>query len=281
MNVFYKSVITLTTDFGIKDHYVGSVKGALFNELENVNIVDVSHNISPFNIVEAAYIVENSYKNFPEGSIHIIGVDSEKTIEQSHLVIKLDNHFFICANNGIMSLLASKINPEKIIEINIHNDKVTTFSVIDVFVKIAAHIYRGGSIDLVGNQIFKLKELYNLNPILNEKSNEISGNVIYVDNYDNVVTNISKKTFIEFGKSRSFEINARNYIFKEIVSSYGNAIRFDIKKENRKEIGKKIALFNKSNYLELSIYKSNPETFGGAASLFGLNYRDVITIKFN
>ncbi|MDB4601827.1 SAM-dependent chlorinase/fluorinase [Flavobacteriaceae bacterium] len=275
------SVITLTTDFGIKDHYVGSVKGALFNELENVNIVDVSHNISPFNIIEAAYIVENSYKNFPEGSIHIIGVDSEKTIEQSHLVIKLDNHFFICANNGIMSLLASKINPEKIIEINIHNDKVTTFSVIDVFVKIAAHIYRGGSIDLVGNQIFKLKELYNLNPILNEKSNEISGNVIYVDNYDNVVTNISKKTFIEFGKSRSFEINARNYIFKEIVSSYGNAIRFDIKKENRKEIGKKIALFNKSNYLELSIYKSNPETFGGAASLFGLDYRDVITIKFN
>ena len=275
------SVITLTTDFGIKDHYVGSVKGALFNELENVNIVDVSHNISPFNIVEAAYIVENSYKNFPEGSIHIIGVDSEKTIEQSHLVIKLDNHFFICANNGIMSLLASKINPEKIIEINIHNDKVTTFSVIDVFVKIAAHIYRGGSIDLVGNQIFKLKELYNLNPILNEKSNEISGNVIYVDNYDNVVTNISKKIFIEFGKSRSFEINARNYIFKEIVGSYGNAIRFDIKKENRKEIGKKIALFNKSNYLELSIYKSNPQTFGGAASLFGLNYRDVITIKFN
>ena len=275
------SVITLTTDFGTKDHYVGSVKGALFNELENVNIVDVSHNISPFNIVEAAYIIENSYKNFPEGSIHIIGVDSEKTIEQSHLVIKLDNHFFICANNGIMSLLASKINPEKIIEINIHNDKITTFSVIDVFVKIAAHIYRGGSIDLVGNQIYELKELYNLNPILNEKSNEISGNVIYVDNYDNVVTNISKKIFIEFGKSRSFEISARNYIFKEIVGSYGNAIRFDIKKENRKEIGKKIALFNKSNYLELSIYKSNPQTFGGAASLFGLNYRDVITIKFN
>ena len=275
------TLITLTTDFGIKDHYVGSIKGALFNELQNVNIVDVSHNISPFNIVEAAYIIENSYKNFPDGSIHIIGVDSEKTVEQSHLVIKLDNHFFICANNGIMSLLASKINPEKIIEINIHNDKITTFSVIDVFVKIAAHIYRGGSIDLVGNQIYELKELYNLNPILNEKSNEISGNVIYVDNYDNVVTNISKKIFTEFGKSRPFEINARNYIFKEIVGSYGSAIRFDIKKENRKEIGKKIALFNKSNYLELSIYKSNPQTFGGAASLFGLNYRDVITIKFN
>ena len=275
------SVITLTTDFGIKDHYSGSVKGALFNELGNVNIVDISHNVSPFNIIEAAYIIENAYKNFPEGSIHIIGVDSEKNPEQNHLAVKLDGHYFICADNGIMSLLSNKINPEKIVEINIHNDIISTFSVVDVFVKIAAHIYRGGSIDLVGNQIYELKELYNLNPILNEKSNEISGNVIYVDNYDNVVTNISKKIFTEFGKSRPFEINARNYIFKEIVGSYGSAIRFDIKKENRKEIGKKIALFNKSNYLELSIYKSNPQTFGGAASLFGLNYRDVITIKFN
>ena len=274
------SVITLTTDFGVKDHYSGSVKGALFNELGNVNIVDISHNVSPFNIIEAAYIIENAYKNFPEGSIHIIGVDSEKNPEQNHLAVKLDGHYFICADNGIMSLLSNKINPEKIIEINIHNDVISTFSVIDVFVKIAAHIYRGGSIDLVGKQKDNLKELYNINPILNEKTKEIIGNVIYVDNYENVVTNISKKLFQEFGKSQSFEINARNYKFKEIVKSYSQAIRFDVVKENRKEIGKKIALFNKNNYLELSIYKSNPLISGGASSLFGLDYRDIITIKF-
>ena len=116
------SVITLTTDFGVKDHYSGSVKGALFNELGNVNIVDISHNVSPFNIIEAAYIIENAYKNFPEGSIHIIGVDSEKNPEQNHLAIKLDGHYFICADNGIMSLLSNKINLEKIIEIKIHNE---------------------------------------------------------------------------------------------------------------------------------------------------------------
>jgi len=222
------SVITLTTDFGVKDHYSGSVKGALFNELGNVNIVDISHNVSPFNIIEAAYIIENAYKNFPEGSIHIIGVDSEKNPEQNHLAVKLDGHYFICADNGIMSLLSNKINPEK---------------------KIAAHIYRGGSIDLVGKQKDNLKELYNINPILNEKTKEIIGNVIYVDNYENVVTNISKKLFQEFGKSQSFEINARNYKFKEIVKSYSQAIRFDL-------------------------------ISGGASSLFGLDYRDIITIKF-
>jgi S-adenosylmethionine hydrolase len=275
------SVITLITDFGTKDHYVGSVKGALYSELNDLKIVDISHSISPFNIIEAAYIIENSYKNFPIGSIHIIGVDSEKTPEQNHLVIKLDGHYFICADNGILSLLTTKIKAEKIININVHNELPITFSVLDVFVKIAAHIYRGGSIDLVGSKIEKLKELYNINPILNEKTNEIIGNVIYVDNYENVITNITKKIFQDFGKSRKFEINARNYKFKQIVKSYSEAIRFDINKESRKEIGKKIALFNKSNYLELSIYKSNPLSSGGASSLFGLNYRDIIIIKFD
>ena len=275
------SVITLITDFGTKDHYVGSVKGALHSELNDLKIVDISHSISPFNIIEAAYIIENSYKNFPIGSIHIIGVDSEKTPEQNHLVIKLDGHYFICADNGILSLLTTKIKAEKIININVHNELPTTFSVLDVFVKIAAHIYRGGSIDLVGSKIEKLKELYNINPILNEKTNEIIGNVIYVDNYENVITNITKKIFQDFGKSRKFEINARNYKFKQIVKSYSEAIRFDINKESRKEIGKKIALFNKSDYLELSIYKSNPLSSGGASSLFGLNYRDIIIIKFD
>ena len=275
------SVISLITDFGTKDHYVGSVKGALYSELNDLRIVDISHSISPFNIIEAAYIIENSYKNFPIGSIHIIGVDSEKTPEQNHLVIKLDGHYFICADNGILSLLTTKIKPEKIININVHNEFPSTFSVLDIFVKIAAHIYRGGSIDLVGSKIEKLKELYNINPILNEKTNEIIGNVIYVDNYENVVTNITKKIFQDFGKSRNFEINARNYKFKQIVKSYSEAIRFDINKESRKEIGKKIALFNKSEYLELSIYKSNPLSSGGASSLFGLNYRDIIIIKFD
>lgn len=274
-------VITLTTDFGNKDHFVGSVKGALNNEISNVNIIDISNEISPFNIIEGAYIIENSYKNFPEGSIHIIGVDSEKTPEKKHLVIKLDGHFFICADNGIMSLVANRIKPEKIIDINIHNSSSSSFTVLDVFVKVAAHIYRGGSIDLVGKKTDQLKELYDINPILNEKNNEITGNVIYIDNYENVVTNISKLVFEEFGKSRPYVINARNYKFNSIVNSYSASIKFNVKKELRKEEGKKIALFNKANFLELAIYKSNPLITGGASSLFGLKYRDVVTIKFH
>ena len=274
------SVITLTTDFGIKDHFLGSVKGALHQNIPDVKIVDISNNISPFNIIEAAYIIENSYKNFPKNSIHIIGVDSELTPEKKHLAVYLDEHYFICSDNGILSLLFNKIKPEKIVEISIYNNSVTSFPVLDVFVKVAAHIYRGGNIDLVGNKTEKIIDVHEINPILNQKKNEITGHVIYIDNYENVVINISKDVFKKFGKSRPYVINARNYQFKKIYKNYSDAIKFDIKKEFRKEEGKKIALFNKSDYLELSIYKSNPELSGGASSLFGLKYRDVVTISF-
>ena len=267
--------------FWNKDHFVGSVKGSLHIEIPDVNIIEISNEISPFNIIEGAYIIENAYKNFPKGSIHILGVDSEKTPENKHLAIMLDGHYFICADNGIMSLVAKKIKPDKIIEINIHNYKSSSFTVLDVFIKVAAHIYRGGLIDLVGNKINDLKEIYEINPILNEKNNEIVGNVIYIDNYENVITNISKTIFKKFGKSRSYLINARNYKFNTILNSYSESIKFEIDKNLRKEEGKKIAIFNKANFLELAIYKSNPSTTGGASSLFGLKYGDIVTIKFD
>jgi S-adenosylmethionine hydrolase len=107
------ALITLTTDFGNKDHFIGSVKGVIYSEIPEAKIVEISNEISPFNIAEGAYIIENAYKNFPKGSIHILGVDSEKTPEKKHLVIILDDHYFICADNGIMSLVAKRIKPKK------------------------------------------------------------------------------------------------------------------------------------------------------------------------
>lgn len=273
-------IITLTTDFGLKDHFIGAVKGAIHQNITDAKIVDISNNISPFNIIEAAYIIENSYKSFPVGTIHIIGVDSEFNVEKKHLVIYLDEHYFICADNGILSLLCNKIKPEKIIEINIYDNKTSTFPVLDVFVKVAAHIERGGNIDLVGTKTEKIIDAYEIKPILNYEKNEIVGHVIYIDNYGNVVLNITKSIFEKFGKSRSYVINARNYKFNKIYKTYSDAIKFEIDKGSRKEEGKKVAIFNKSNYLELAIYKSNPSLTGGASSLFGLKYRDIVTLNF-
>jgi hypothetical protein len=138
-------IITLTTDFGQKDHFVGAVKGAIYSELVAVNVVDISHNISPFNIQEAAYIIQNAYRSFPKGSVHIIGIDSELTPENKHIAVKLDDHYFVCADNGIISMISAEFVPEQLVEINIHNNVETSFTVLDIFVTVACHIARGGA----------------------------------------------------------------------------------------------------------------------------------------
>lgn len=274
------SIITLTTDFGIKDHFTANIKGAIFSELPDVNIVDISHQISPFNILEAAYIIQNSYTSFPINTIHIIGVDSELNPENKHLVVKFEGQYFICADNGIMSMACLNIEPEEIVEINIHDNLISNFSVLDVFVKVACHISRGGKFEVIGKNIEKIKSVKNLTPFINESKNQIIGNVIYIDNYGNVVTNITKPFFREISKSRDFEISVRNYKFKKIHSKYSDIVNFSIDENRRNNDGQALAIFNSSLNLEIAIYKSNPVNFGTAASLMGLNILDSVTINF-
>ncbi|MGM0934675.1 MAG: SAM hydrolase/SAM-dependent halogenase family protein [Bacteroidota bacterium] len=276
------AIITLTTDFGEKDYFAGAVKGAIYTELEQqVRIVDISHSVSPFHISEAAYIIRNAYNSFPKGSIHIIGIDSEFTPENKHLAVLLDEHYFICANNGILSLLASEIKPAKIVEINIHDKLQSNFPVLDVFVKVASHLARGGTLEVIGKSINEIKYLKEFEPIINTDKNQIVGHVIYIDNYGNVITNISRKLFDQVGKGRKFKLSARMVGFENIHESYSGWINFEQEREKRGiEDGKKLALFNSAGYIELAIYKSNPSTVGSASTLFGLELRDTVTINF-
>lgn len=273
-------IITLTTDFGEKDYFAGAVKGTIYSEIDDVKIVDISHSVSPFHITEASYIIKNAYKCFPKGSIHIIGIDSELTPENKHLAVYLDGHYFICANNGILSLIASEIKPEKIVEINIHDTVESNFPVLDVFVRVACHLARGGTLEVVGKSSENLKYLKEVEPYVNADKSQIVGHVIYIDNYGNVVTNINRKLFENTGKGRSFVITARTARFTEIFETYSDAINFKIEKEKREEDGKKLAIFNSATYIELAIYKSNPSTVGSASTLFGMELRDTITVKF-
>ncbi|WP_459211611.1 SAM hydrolase/SAM-dependent halogenase family protein [Aquimarina rhabdastrellae] len=274
------SIITLTTDFGTKDHFAAAVKGAIYCELPDARVVDISHEVSPFHITEAAYIIQNAYKSFPKGSIHIIGIDSELHPENEHIAVALDGHYFVCANNGLMSLIASEYKPEKIVEINLPGSVKTNFPVLDVFVTVACHIARGGTLEIIGKQIPTIKTIKGITPIVNLGNKQIVGSIIYIDNYGNLITNITRSLFDEIRQDRPFKITARTAVFDAIYDSYSGAINFDIEKSKREEDGKKIAVFNSSGYLELAIYKSNPKTVGGASSLFGLRYRDTVSINF-
>ncbi len=273
-------IITLTTDFGTKDHFVGAVKGAIYSELRDVKIVDISHQISPFSINEAAYVLKNAYQNFPNGTIHIIGVDSEISNENKPIAIQLEKQFFICCDNGILSMITNEINPEKQVEITIQESNESKVAILDIFIKVACHIARGGMLEVIGKKIDDIKKLYEIQPLVNTEQNQIVGTIIYIDNFGNVISNITKNIFNTVGKGREFEIIARNYNFTKVYKKYNEIVDFNIPVDKRQDDGKRLAIFNSANYLEISLYRSNLNTVGGASSLLGLKYRDNITVRF-
>ncbi len=274
------AIITLTTDFGYKDHFVGAVKGTILRSLPEVNIVDISHAISPFNIQECAYILKNAYRSFPEGTVHIVGVDSELSPENEHIVVQVDGHYFVSANSGVISLITSEITPEKVVEIHLPNTNSGSFPVLNVFVQAACHIARGGKLEVIGKPFDSLKELKEFEPRVSNDGKTISGNVIYIDNYGNVVTNIQKSVFEAYRNGRDFELTARTTTIKKIENSYNGIINFNLERNQRRGPGDALALFNSAGYIELAIYKSDLNSVGGASSLLGLNYRDTVTINF-
>ncbi|WP_166383097.1 S-adenosyl-l-methionine hydroxide adenosyltransferase family protein [Polaribacter sp. 11A2H] len=273
------SIITLTTDFGTKDHFVGAVKGAIYSELPDAKIVDITHEVSPFSITETAYILKNSYKSFPKGTIHIVGVDSELSEDNKHIAIELDGHFFVCPDNGLISMIASEIQPSKIVEINIHDRVESSFPVLDVFVQVACFIARGGNLTVIGKEIPEFKKIVEIQPKTNQQQNKITGGIIYIDNYGNVITNISKKMFREIGKGRDFIVHARKHSFTKIFTKYNEVVSNE-SYSNQQYEGHKLAIFNSAGYLEIAIYRSNLDTVGGASTLLGLGYRDAIIIDF-
>jgi S-adenosylmethionine hydrolase len=280
------SIITLTTDYGLKDHFVGALKGKLLSEFSQSIIIDISHNIDPFNTSEAAYTIGAAYHNFPKGTVHLIGVDIELSAENQHVAVQWNDHYFICADNGILSMLTQKMLPQKMVSINVHDRFPNEATDMDVFVKVACHIAKGGLLNVIGKEIKSLKEVTELQPVIANDKNSIKGYVIYIDHFGNVVTNISKNLFLEIGKGRPYEIilnekgrqNKKSNL-KTIFSKYS-----DIAKNSKYGIknyeGDKLAIFNENGFLEIAIFRSNPATVGSAKSLLGLNYRDAISILF-
>jgi S-adenosylmethionine hydrolase len=274
------SIITLTTDYGLKDHFVGALKGKILSEYSEAAIIDISHDVDPFNTVEASYIIGASYASFPKGTVHMIGVDMEFNKENQHIVMQWNDHYFIAADNGILSMLSQKIVPQKIVTINIHDRLPSDATDLDVFVKVACHIAKGGLLNVIGKEIKNIKQVTDLQAVLSDDGNSLKGHVIYIDHFGNVITNISKKYFIEVAKGRPYEIILKTKNIKTILPNY-SAIASSDKYPIKSYEGEKLAIFNEAGYLEIAIFRSNPSKVGSANSLLGLNYRDVVNIVFS
>ena len=255
-------IITLTTDWGLKDHYLGSVKGAIFRLLPDAKIVDICHDIPAFDLNQAAFIIRNFYPDFPEGTIHILGLNTEASIESPHTLIFHKGHYFIGADNGIFSLIFDEI-PEHMIELEVIQDSdYFTFSTRDVFAKVACHLASGKPMEELGRPKKTLMQKISFKPVFD--GSMIKGKVIYIDSYENVFTNITEEFFNTHAKGKKYAILFRSasYRITGLSKSYKDVV-----------VGEMLALFNSSGYLEISINQ------GKASSLLGLKIDQPVLIE--
>lgn len=264
-------IVTLITDMGNKDFYVASIKGAIYSKIENVTIVDISHEIKPFDIAHASYVLKNCYKDFPAGTIHIIGINPEETDETKHLVIQHNGHFFIGADNGMFSLIFNE-PPEHIYTIDKGEGLNQSFSfpTKTVFVEAAQKLANNAPIATLGQKIDQIKRRQLFRPTV--EADVLKGTVTYIDTYGNIITNIDQQLFEDVQAGRAFKI---------YLTRAGYTISKINKKYNEVPEGEKIAIFGSSNFLEIAINKGVDGSGGGASRLFGIKLNDTITIEFS
>jgi S-adenosylmethionine hydrolase len=256
------AIITLTSDWGLKDHYIGAVKGAILKLLPGAQIIDISHQIPAFDLNQAAFIIRNFYPNFPEGTIHILAINTEAAVETPHTLVLYNGHYFIAADNGVFSLLFDE-KPEKIIELDVIQDSdYFIFPTRDVFAKVACHIAGGQPIEKLGFAKESILPRIAFQPVIQEDL--IKGKVIYIDNYENVFINIKESLFKSATKNRKFAITFRslNYRITEISQSYKDVSQ-----------GEMLALFSTSGFIEIAIRE------GKASSLLGLKMDQLVTVE--
>lgn len=272
------NIITLTTDFGEKDYSVGALKGQLYSLIPQARVVDISHQIEPYNILQASYILKNSYKYFPKNTIHIIGIDNELSVDKKLLILRHFDQFFICADNGFISLFTNETESVKEIY-SVPTSTNSCFPTLDFSTKVAQKISQGIPLNQIG-QITE-NHLIKTDFSLIIKSDRIEGSVIYIDHYGNAVSNISKNLIEKTAAGRRFDVFFRFYKFsnisaEEIFTQY-NA--FEQTKRSNLE-GEKFILFNHAQHLELAIYRSNLKTTGGASTLLGIHNKDLVSVNF-
>jgi len=254
-------IITLTTDWNTDDYYIGAVKGSIYSNCLNANIVDISHKIKPFNIFQAAFVLKNSYPLFPKGSVHVIGVKSDISKENKYLAAEFNDHYFLSADNGIFSLLFK--DNDKVSYYEIENTEPTTFPTLNIFSKLACKIINGTDIKSIGSKRDSIVRRVPLRATIED--NVVIGSIVYIDSFQNAITNISKDIFDRVGKGKAFKIfvQSNHYTISKINSSYQET-----------SIGELLAIFNSINLLEIAI------NGGNAAELLNLDTNSSVRIKF-
>lgn len=270
--------ITLTTDMGLKDHYVASVKAAILSHDPTINVVDVTHNVAPFDVAEAAFHVSQCYEDFPKGTIHIIGIDTEPIVNFGNAegtfpsILEMDGHYFIANDNGFFGALVRSKKYDGFYRIDdvLSNPRGFKFPTKNMLIPIAIKIANGSKLKDIASEFPSFKKAFSSVPVIEEHL--IKGAIVHFDAFGNAITNIEKSLFDQIGKGAPFVIMFRQ----------GDSYKIDHVSATYNEVpnGEKVALFNEKNLLEIAINRGANQSTGGAEKLFGLRKFDIVRIEF-
>jgi S-adenosylmethionine hydrolase len=268
-------LITITSDWGDRDHYLAVVKAKIYGYLPNANIVDITHHVPLFDIGKAAYFIRNVYPYSPHGTVHIIGVNTIADKDRAHLIVCCRNQFFVGTDNGIFSLLFSNDEvPSEVYEITeVQDHDSFTFPSRDLFAKIAAFLASGTPPNKLGKPAQIQNRITPSFPIIRREKAadgqilhiEIVGEISYIDRFENVHTNIHQSLFNELkSQFKQFKIfyGGKDSI-RRISSAYSDVGVSDI-----------LALFAGDGNLQIAMNQSN------AASLLGIKKHTQIIVRF-
>ena len=260
------AIITLTSDWGTSDYYVAAVKGTILSYLPDVTIVDITHEIEPFNIPQVGFTLRNSFRCFPKGTIHIIAVNTIESPENPHVVVKAEGHYFIGTDNGIFSHILSDGKFEEAVYIDVMQDADTfNFATRDRFAKVAAMIAKGEPLSSIGPPRVELCAGGVICAVARE--NAIEGVVIHIDRtYENIITNITRQMFERERRGRDFTIMVKGnlYTVNKISDSYLDVREVDM-----------VAVFGSHGYLEIALREAK------LASLIGIELSADIKVVFH
>jgi len=249
------------SDFGHRDAYVAAIKAKFFSLNPSIAVIDISHEIEPYNIAHAAFVLRSVFKDFPLGTVHLAAVNTHSSPDENFLAVKLEGHFFIGADNGVFSLLSDK-TPELIIELTKGDEYFPSFPEKTMLAAAAIALASGKAITELGKPITNIRQMLNRQVRVTKTS--ITGHVAHIDHYGNLICTISKEVFEQARNARPYTISFAKEHFDSLSETYKSG-----------EHGDCIVFFNSYQALEIAICQGN------AAELLGLMLDSPVTIQFH
>lgn len=243
-------ILTLTTDIGQQDYLVGAIKGQFVQADPACNTIDISHYLSPYNYLQAAYVCSNAFKHFPEGCFHLVIVNLFDEGAKEMLLASYNNQYIACPNNGVLTMITGA-KPSQVVSLPVKSETRGLLDFTRVVAEAFRKISRGNTLATVGEPVANLVEKYPLRSTIG--GDWIEGQIIFIDNFENVVVNITQEEFEEQRRGRKFKIVFTREVIEALSDNYASVHE-----------GELLAWFNSAGYLEIAM------SGGKMAGLFGL-----------